>query len=648
MIEPVSCLKHIHQFFKENSWELDEYKIPSLWVTESSKPGISTVKFNNFYQNKLEEILQYDKQKFYNQSISIINNEHHGIGGDWSYHSVVYNAFPRFTTAFDHDGIGDLKDIEHQGKKVRKTGTFLKMIALLPYIKSLGCNVLHLMPITKIGIDGNRGDLGSPYAIKNPYELDERLAETAIPFTVEEQFKALVEACHILNIRVVLEFVLRTAAIDSDWIKQHPDWFYWIKKEKANSYKKPVFTPEELKLIKKIPEGHNLFIPPNKEYQDIFSKPPRTDQIEIIENKIVAKTEEGELIIPGAFADWPPDDKQPPWNDVTYLKLYHDDSTQENFNYIAYNTIRYYDPKLRRPENKNTELWNALTGIIPHYQQHFGIDGIMLDMGHALPNDLMNQVINRARDIDPDFGFWEENFEIRKDSRWIGFNATLGFEWKFKEHQVGMRNVLLTASQALAIPFFGTPETHNTPRIIDTKIKQQYWIINSLMPSCLPFIHAGYELNEEHPVNTGLNFSAKQLNFYADFPLALFNRRVMNWSGPTDMLRFIQKMAKLRIKNEEWIATGDERTLKILYPENSFGKVLAFERHDAYQPWKTIIVIMNINMEEKEKFFLHLHGTFNNKYIDYLSGELFAFEDHWLSGELDEGSCLIFEIHKLI
>ena len=45
--------------------------------------------------------------------------------------------------------------------------------------------------------------------------------------------------------------------------------------------------------------------------------------------------------IPGAFADWPPDDNQPPWTDVTYLRMYD----HPDFNYMAYNTIRMYDER---------------------------------------------------------------------------------------------------------------------------------------------------------------------------------------------------------------------------------------------------------------------------------------------------------------
>jgi len=62
-------------------------------------------------------------------------------------------------------------------------------------------------------------------------------------------------------------------------------------------------------------------------------------------------------------------------------------------NYIAYNTIRMYDDQFARPENAVSDLWAAIVGVIPHYQRQFGIDGVMVDMGHALPATLKQRVV---------------------------------------------------------------------------------------------------------------------------------------------------------------------------------------------------------------------------------------------------------------
>ena len=93
----------------------------------------------------------------------------------------------------------------------------------------MGVNTIHLLPITSVGSDGNKGTLGSPYAIKNPYEIDPNLAEPNLGVGADNEFAAFVEAAHHLGMRVVVEFVFRTSAKDGDWVAEHPEWYYWIK-----------------------------------------------------------------------------------------------------------------------------------------------------------------------------------------------------------------------------------------------------------------------------------------------------------------------------------------------------------------------------------------------------------------------------------
>jgi hypothetical protein len=115
-------------------------------------------------------------------------------------------------------------------------------------------DTVYLLPITALGSANRKGDLGSPYGIRNPMALDDRLADPLVPqLTVEEQFAAFCEAAHRMGLKVVLEFVFRTAAQDADWAKEHPDWFYWIRadaqdRSSANpaGYGNPPFTPEEM------------------------------------------------------------------------------------------------------------------------------------------------------------------------------------------------------------------------------------------------------------------------------------------------------------------------------------------------------------------------------------------------------------------
>ena len=59
--------------------------------------------------------------------------------------SSIYNIFVRLTTSFDHnsDGLigGSKEDTTLNTEGIRESGTFLKSIALLPYLKKMGVNM---------------------------------------------------------------------------------------------------------------------------------------------------------------------------------------------------------------------------------------------------------------------------------------------------------------------------------------------------------------------------------------------------------------------------------------------------------------------------------------------------------------------------
>ena len=313
----ISRLKEL----KLNEPYIDNYYVPCVWLGDSgSGEKIRTNPFD-FFLESIDKIHKLSLKK------KIKQDDKH-----WSDFAIVYNMIPRLTTAYDHNNDGIINNVEGNSK-LKETGTFLKCIAFLPYLVSLGVNTIYLLPVTSIGLEGRKGNSGSPYAVRNPYKLDENLSEPVLEMDVDLQFAAYTEAAHLLGIKVVIEFVFRTASIDSDLALEHPDWFYWIKEKELKNYKAPSFTADELLKIKTAVEiGHLTKLPPPHEnYKNLFTKVP--GKVRKDKGKIKGFLEDGSIcVIPSAFADWPPDDTQPAWSDVTYLRLY----THPDFNYIAY------------------------------------------------------------------------------------------------------------------------------------------------------------------------------------------------------------------------------------------------------------------------------------------------------------------------
>jgi glycosidase len=522
---------------KSKNRKIFNYYIPAIWNGDNSKLIINVNPYE-FYLNKIREI----KDLSINQFVRFKSD-------NWSDEAIVYNMLLRYTTAFDHDGNGKISS-EISEINFRETGTFLKAIALIPYFLSLGINTIYLLPVTTIGIDRKKGTLGSPYAIRNPYKIDENLSEPVLELDSQIEFKAFSEALHLVGIKLVVEFVFRTASVDSDLALEHPNWFYWINNKindrgrdhkNEKQYGPPIFNKTETELIKKkVEAGDFIQLPePHDTYKNLFTETPV--KLARVEQKIIGliNDKKVEVRIPSAFADWPTDDTQPVWSDVTYLRIYE----AKGFNYIAYNTIRMYDNKLAKQNYKVSELWDYIVGIIPYYQINFRIDGVMIDMGHALPGELRHSIVQKARENKPDFVFWEENFTLNEKSKEEGYNASVGYMMFDQHHPWKLKQLIqLFETGEIPINFFATPENHNTPRAASRNGNIEFskcsWLINKFLPA-ISFIHSGFELGEINPVNTGLGFEMEDYEKYPSEKLPLFSESALDWNSETNIIEFI-------------------------------------------------------------------------------------------------------------
>ncbi len=232
---------------KESRKKRYHYCVPSLWTSPGSVPKIQKTNPFAYYLDvvkKVKRVRTAEAGKTYRRRV----DERRG-------HLQYVRP--------DNDGVRSQPERDagssREQRGFRETGTFLKAMAMLPYIKRLGANTVHLLPITSIGHDGNKGI--TRLAVCHPQSLRagrEPRANRRWDSTCRTEFKAFVEAAHRLGLRVVVEFVFRTAAKDADWVKEHPEWFYWIKDPSRLAhphamdearYGSPLFTPEELERI---------------------------------------------------------------------------------------------------------------------------------------------------------------------------------------------------------------------------------------------------------------------------------------------------------------------------------------------------------------------------------------------------------------
>ena len=109
-----------------------------------------------------------------------------------------------------------------------KEGTFNAFNKYIDYIKDLGTDIIYFMPVNTIGEVNRKGDLGSPYSIKDYYEINPELGTL-------EDFKNTINLIHSKNMKVMLDIVFNHTSRDSVLLKTHPEWFYKNKEGKLAS-----------------------------------------------------------------------------------------------------------------------------------------------------------------------------------------------------------------------------------------------------------------------------------------------------------------------------------------------------------------------------------------------------------------------------
>ncbi|MFW5709869.1 MAG: alpha-1,4-glucan--maltose-1-phosphate maltosyltransferase, partial [Bacteroidota bacterium] len=150
--------------------------------------------------------------------------------------SAWYEIFPR-SAKLDGSTHGTFRDVEN----------------LIPYIKSMGFDVLYLPPVHPIGknfrkgknnsIDAQPDDVGSPWAIGS----EEGGHKSIHPdLGTMDDFKSLVKKALANHIEVAIDIAFQCAP-DHPYVKEHPEWF------------------------KKRPDGSIQYAEnPPKKYQDIY------------------------------------------------------------------------------------------------------------------------------------------------------------------------------------------------------------------------------------------------------------------------------------------------------------------------------------------------------------------------------------------
>lgn len=98
-------------------------------------------------------------------------------------------------------------------------GTFSAVHDRLDEIRSMGVDIIWLMPIHPVGTAKRKGTLGSPYAVSDYRAVNPE-------FGTMEDFIALVSDIHAHGMKCIIDVVYNHTSPDSVLSREHPEWFY--------------------------------------------------------------------------------------------------------------------------------------------------------------------------------------------------------------------------------------------------------------------------------------------------------------------------------------------------------------------------------------------------------------------------------------
>ncbi|GMQ57809.1 alpha-amylase family glycosyl hydrolase [Vallitalea sediminicola] len=121
-------------------------------------------------------------------------------------------------SSLSKDWFDDAVIYEVNLRQYTKDGTISAFREHLPRLKELGVEILWFMPIYPISEVKRNGTLGSYYSVQDYKAVNSE-------FGTFQEFKDLVEECHEMDFKVILDWVPNHTGWDNQWIYDHPEWY---------------------------------------------------------------------------------------------------------------------------------------------------------------------------------------------------------------------------------------------------------------------------------------------------------------------------------------------------------------------------------------------------------------------------------------
>ncbi|MBS4013178.1 MAG: alpha-amylase family protein [Bacteroidetes bacterium] len=318
---------------------------------------------------------------------------------------VIYQLFVRlfgnkncnnlFYGKIEENGCGKFNDITNQAiLSVKELG--VTHIWLTGVVEHAVCNDYSQNGIVKDNFSVIKGRAGSPYAIKNYYNVNPDLAENVDNRMME--FEELIARCHQNGVKVIIDFVPNHV---------------------ARSYS--MDTPEGVVPLGKNDDITQAFSPQNNFYYipgEKLNLPEEVKNLPYVDNSDIESYIEFPAKVTGndCFSSYP-----------SFNDWYETVKLNYGIDYLNHNQC-FFDPI--------PDTWTKMANILLYWKSK-GVDGFRCDMAEMVPAEFWNFAISKVKSDYPDTVFIAE---IYNPNAYHNYIETGNFDYLYDKE--GLYNTL--------------------------------------------------------------------------------------------------------------------------------------------------------------------------------------------------------------
>ncbi|HVW42724.1 MAG TPA: hypothetical protein VHC18_15370 [Amycolatopsis sp.] len=407
-----------------------------------------------------------------------------------------------------------------------RIGTALTQLAFLPFLRRrLGVSVFLSLPTGVIGRTNRKGERGSPFAVRDPFDVDPSLADPLLPeLSAVEQYQALVEACRLLGMRAGSVVAPATLAVDSPWFQRYPELGFWWRARPGEDWcladpgdaRTDPCTEPWLELS---PATRDRFVPPPAEV---------TTALVDGQHHFVAAGETVSLA--NAFPGRYDEEGTLIWRDVAMLN---------------FTTLKHPLPAgtaSSRLDDPGRPAWSLAREMIAWRRNVLGEEVFLLDISGSLPDG----VVKLIRDgCDGEVVLIGEQV-WRFDRFSPALDAVAGpLVFCVSAHTRNLDKLVESLDYHLTLlesrddgnPFLAGVANHDTMPPMPDLVPLLY-LSYALLPAAVPFVFSGNEFHAQVVTNAEFGFTTPELRTrraaLTDDVVGLFNDRPLDWTGLPD------------------------------------------------------------------------------------------------------------------